>query len=208
MNVIISTSDRYAHCLPLFFYLYNKYWGEPAELVGYTKPEIPDNFTFHSMGEDRGPKYWSTDLLEYFKDQPDFFVWMMEDTFIKGFDKDKFNFAWALTIPQIGRIDLTKDVQKRHHTTSLEGIVYALSDKYRQSTQPSIWNKEFLLMYLKEGMTPWEFETQPTQDAYQIVGLKDYPLFHNEGVNKRDIFKFDINGIDDPEALRLCGNYI
>lgn len=206
MKVIVTTSDKYAHVLPLFFYLYNKHMGMDAELVGYTKPEgLPDNFTWHSMGEDRGPKFWSTDLRQYFEGQPDWFIWIMEDTFVKDFDKGKFCDCLAMCYQGIGRIDLTKDVQKREHTSN-NGFAWAHpKSRYRLSTQPSIWSKEFLLNYLHDNMTPWEFETQdPTDDGWNIVGAMDYPLLHNEGVRRHDINKFNLDGIDDPEALKLC----
>ena len=44
--IITTTCCRY-------FYLYNKYWGAPFELVGHKKPEceLPDNCTWVSTGE-------------------------------------------------------------------------------------------------------------------------------------------------------------
>ena len=194
----------------MFFYLYNKHWGDKAELVGYTKPDtMPDNFTFHSMGEDRGPKFWSTDLRNYFESKEDWFIWMMEDTFVRTYDTEKMKDCYAMCYNGIGRVDLTKDVQKRTHTKA-NGYAWGYpKERYRLSTQPSIWNKEFLLNYLHEGMTPWEFETQdPTDDGWQIVGAVDYPLLHNEGVRRHDIHKFNMDGIDDEEALKLCSDYI
>ena len=211
MKIIISTSDKYQHLLPIFFYLFNKHWNKPAELVGYTKPDnLPDNISFHSMGEDRGPKYWSTDLRKYFESQEDWFIWIMEDTFIKEeVNENKMNDCFAMNYNGIGRVDLTKDVQKRVHTVN-NGYAWAHPmSRYRLSTQPSIWNKQFLLNYLHDGMDPWEFETQdPTDDGWQIVSAIDYPIVHNEGVRRHDIFKLDLNGIEDPEVLQLCSSFI
>lgn len=210
MKWIVTTSDKYLHVLPVFFYLFNKHLGYQAELVGYTKPEgLPDNFTFHSMGEDRGAKYWSTDLRAYFDKQDDWFVWIMEDTFVKGWDEDKYKDSVAMCYNGIGRVDLTKDVQKRTHTKN-NGYAWGHpQERYRLSTQPSIWSKQFLMNYLHEGMTPWEFETQdPKDDGWQIVGAVDYPMLHNEGVRRHDIHAFNMDGIDDPEVLKLCSDYI
>lgn len=196
--------------LPVFFALYKKYWDAPATLLGYAQPEgMPDNITFVSMGEDRGPKYWSTDLRRQFETKGDWFVWMMEDTFIKGFNKDTYADSLAMCYDGIGRVDLTKDVQKRMHTVNNKIAWAHPQARYRLSTQPSIWNKKFLLNYMHDNMTPWEFETQdPTDDGWQVVGVVDYPLLHNEGVRRHDINKFDMNGIDDPEILKLCSDYI
>ena len=85
MKIIVTTSDKYHHLLPVFFYLYNKYWGDDFELVGYAKPEceLPANCTWVSLGVQGEKHEFSTDLRKYFEQQPDWFVWMMEDTFVK-----------------------------------------------------------------------------------------------------------------------------
>jgi hypothetical protein len=210
MKIIVTTSDNYHHIIPVFSYLFNKHWGGDVELVGYKEPEnLPDNFKFTSLGTQGSVNEWSTDLRQYFETQPDWFIWMMEDSFIKSVNKEALNFCYALTIPSIGRIGLTKDIQTREHTQTMDGLVWAHpKSKYRQSTQPSIWNKEFLLHYLKDGMTPWEFETQPTEDLWNIVGLKEYPLVHNEGVRKQDITKLNLEGLNPDDLQWIESNYI
>lgn len=52
MKIVCTTSDKYLHLMPVFVYLFNKYWpNQQCEVVGYQKPNnLPDNFTFHSMG--------------------------------------------------------------------------------------------------------------------------------------------------------------
>lgn len=69
MKIIVTTSDNYHHLLPIFFYLYNKYWGAPFELVGHKKPEcqLPDNCTWVSLGEQLGKEKWSDQLRPYFE---------------------------------------------------------------------------------------------------------------------------------------------
>ena len=139
MKIIVTTSDKYHHLLPVFFYLYNKYWGASFDLVGYAKPEceLPANCTWVSLGVQGDKTEWSTDLRRYFEQQPDYFVWMMEDTFLKS----KVVFY---PIPQgFGRFDLTKDIKSRPHDIK-DLIIYAKPDsRYRLSTQPSIWHRDF-----------------------------------------------------------------
>ena len=192
MKIIVTTSDKYHHILPVFFYLYKKYWNDPFELVGYTKPEceLPDNCTWVSLGI-QGDKYgWSTDLRRYFEQQPQWFVWMMEDTFIKSY------VGYFSQNEGAGRIDLTKDVQSRlHHNDGIFINAHAQS-RYRLSTQPSIWNKTFLLQYLKPGLSPWDFETQdPMNDGWNIIGYPNPPVKHNEGVRRFDIYKLNLDGM-------------
>ncbi len=202
MKIICSTSNKYLHLIPVFTYLFNKYWpGNEVEIVGYEKPscELPENFTFYSMGTQGTVKEWSTDLRKYFEViDDDFFIWLMEDSFLKAPVKEpELDACCALMMPGVGRIALTNDLRSREHTIA-NGFVYAHpNSRYRLSTQPSIWNKEFLLKYLTDGLSPWEFETQnPKNDGWQIVGAVEYPVLHNEGVRRFDPHKLDLNGFD------------
>lgn len=205
LKVCITTSDRYHHLLPVFFYLYGRYWNEPFDLVGHAKPdcELPENCTWVSMGPQTGPKDWSTGLRRYFEQQPDSFVWMMEDTLLKAtVDRHKLNMWGAYCIGKVGRIDLTNDMVKRPHerlqygSSFVDDVYMALPDtKYRQSTQPAIWNRNFLLRYMTDGLTPWEFETQPTADEFLILGSTVPTVLHNEGVRRFDIYKLNLDGM-------------
>lgn len=198
MKIICTTSDNYHHCLPIFFEQYNKYWGDPFELVGYKKPEIelPENCTWVSLGEQRGPEYFGEDMRAYFEQQPDSFVWLMEDTFIKGFDREKFDRIKTFArLKDIGRINLTIEGTKQKHKVSGQLIVNDQDANYRLSTQPSIWNKSFLLKYLKPGLDPWQFEKQSAFDSYVIIGPQENILEHNEGVRKHNIHELNLEGI-------------
>jgi hypothetical protein len=206
MKIIVTTSDNYHHLLPVFFYLYNKYWGEPFELVGHAKPEceLPSNCTWVSTGPQGAKVDFSTQLRPYFEKQPDWFVWMMEDTFIKGK-------VGKCHVPgNAGRIDLTNDIQKRAHHIG-EIIVAHPESRYRLSTQPSIWNKKFLLQYLTPGLSPWEFETQdPKNDGWDVVGLIDYPVKHNEGVRRFDLHKLNLDGMcqEDIDHIKTIAQWM
>lgn len=194
MKIICTTSDKYLHLIPVFTYLFNKYWpGQQCEIVGYTKPdELPENFTFYSMGVQGHVSQWSSDLRKYFEQQPTWFVWCMEDTFFKS----------KVVIPNyvaelpIGRIDLTNDIQKREHTNNGSYILAHPTSRYRLSTQPSIWNREFLLQHLLHNMDPWTFETQdPKNDGWDVIGFIQPPVTHNEGVRRFDPHKLNLGGM-------------
>lgn len=198
--IICTTSDRYHHILPVLLYLYKKYWNEPFILLGYEKPScpLPDNCTFVSMGVQGPVSEWSTDIRAYIESAgsaADWFVWLMEDTLLREPVDDTI--AWALCMPTVGRVNLTSDVSKREHMTTSEGVLWASpGSRYRLSTQPSIWNRKYLLQYLTNGLTPWDFETQdPKNDGWQIAALAKPPVVHNEGVTRRDIYKLDLAGL-------------
>jgi len=195
MKIIVTTSDKYHHILPVFFYLYNKYWGEPFDLVGHAKPEceLPDNCTWVSLGPQLTKHDWSTQLRPYIETLPDWFVWMMEDTFLK----DKvYSKEIKMFEGNTGRIDLTNDVTKREYVKCTHGLMAHPYSRYRLSTQPSVWNKEFLLKYLKPGLSPWDFETQdPQGDGWNVMAYGLPPVTHNEGVRRFDIHKLNLDGM-------------
>lgn len=207
MKIICTTSDKYLHLLPVFSYLFNKYWpGQEAEVVGYRQPhDLPENFSFHSMGTQGHVNEWSTDLRKYFETQETGFIWLMEDTFLKApVDNANLELSYAILNDHVGRIDLTCDLLKRDHESLGYGYTAAKpGTKYRQSTQPSIWNKEFLLKYLTDGLDPWQFETQATDDEYMIVGLETKTIFHNEGVRRFDPLKLDLKGMDKEDINHI-----
>jgi len=200
MKITITTSDQYHHCLPVFFKTYNRHWGDPFELVGYKEPpDLPDNCTFISLGEQRGPKFFTDDLKPYFNNQPDFFVWMMEDTFIRGFDRlafDKIIDTFA-KFPY-GKINLTKEAMDREHQLAGDYFYPGDNTLYRLSTQPAIWNRDFILSYMNPGLSPWGFETQikHRSDNYKIVAPVENILFHNEGARKHDIHNLNLEGLE------------
>lgn len=211
--IICTTSDRYHHLLPIFFFLYSKYWNEPFTLLGYTKPtcELPDNCTWYSMGEDKGPNDWSTGIRAFVeKMDADFFVWLMEDQLIKSPVDDTA--AWALCMPKTGRVNLTNDVSKREHSDYGLGVLLAdPNSRYRLSMQPSIWNKKYFLQYVTDGLDPWTTETQdPKNDGWDVFGLVNYPVNSNEGVTKRDIYKLNLDGVsqEDIEHIKTIAEWM
>lgn len=207
MKIICTTSDNYTHLIPVFTYLFNKYWpGAECEIVGYKEPDciLPPNFTFHSMGEQGSVKEWSTDLRKYFEQQPDTFIWLMEDTLLRKVDVTRL----PKQMPEgVGKICLTNDVSKRDHVRMLSTDFYLRAgaySRYRLSTQPSIWSKAYLLQYLIPGLDPWEFETQdPVNDGWHVYGMAEPVVIHNEGVRRFDPFKLDLTGFNEQDLNHI-----
>lgn len=208
----ISTSNSYRHIVPIFIHLWDKYGGgEPVTIVGYDKPDckFTDEIDFHSMGPQvGGADNFGTDLSKFFKSVEDEFVcWMMEDTLIKS-DVDWSQYLYALHLLQrdsrIGRVSLT--TQNLNQYTEIYpfgelrfGRVLQTPSKseYRLSTMPAIWNKEYLLRYLKPNMNPWQFECQDkVEDEFLNVALEKPAIYHNEGVRKRNLYEYNLEGID------------
>lgn len=207
ITIIVTTSDNYHHCLPVFFKQYAKFWNEPFELVGYKKPDIklPENCTWVSLGEQRGPQYFTDDLKPYFEKQPVCFVWMMEDSFIKtpvdSARVERLSYSIIkqmpfLDRPQIGKVCLTNESIGRPHQKA-DGLFYVAQEAdYRLSSQPAIWNRDFLVESMKPGLTPWKWETQnPKNDGWYIFGPIENVIEHNEGVRKNNIRELNLEGL-------------
>ena len=216
MKIICTTSDAYSHILPIFCYLFNKNWSSNlhVEVVGYKKPsfDLPSNFTFHSLGvQTDSKKDFSNDLRKYFEKQSQYFIWLMEDSFIKKVDLIGVDILKKLTHLEdnVGRVNLTKETVKQDHYARYfiyDDQIFANTQtaKYRLSTQPSIWNRDFLLKYLTQDLTPWEFETQESiNDGYQILGFNRNIIDHNEGVRRFDISKSNLDGIEEKQLLEM-----
>lgn len=202
LKVIVTTSNAYHHLLPIFFKLYVREWNWPCELVGYDKPamELPECCTWVSLGKQRGPKYFTTDLKPYFEKQDQWFIWLFEDSFIKSVNHDRLEILSeeieaGKKYLNVGRFCLSNEGMNRPHTKNIENWAAEPTSLYRLSTQPSIWNRDFLLHYMKPGLSPWDFEKQPTVDKWEIIGPVDSIVKHNEGVTKKDIHKLNLTGI-------------
>lgn len=214
MKICCTTSNAYAHILPVFFFLFEKYWGGEVELVGYKEPKnLPSYCSFYSMGEQRGPQFFSDDLIKYFEKQNDRIIWIMEDTFLKAsVNHETISMLRGLmrNDSSIGRISLSSDSIKFY--TEFYGEVNGITihktppdSDYRLSTQPAIWNKNYLLKWLWPDHSPWNFENlkgtlmQRPDHEFKNLALDKFnaPIKHNEGVRKRDLHAFDLNGIDE-----------
>ncbi len=216
MKIICTTSNKYSHLLKISCYLFNKNWNpdQEVEIVGYDKPnfELPKNFTFYSLGKQTDTaKDFSNDLRRYFENQDDWFIWYFDDTFFKSIDFIKLDLLKTLIqVKNTGRINLTyagriqDHIKFDHWITTHRFIENTQTARYRICTQPSIWNRKFLLEYLKPNMSPWDFESQdPKNDGWRILGLEDSAVQHNEGVTRHDLFRYNLNGIKEEQIKEM-----
>jgi hypothetical protein len=214
MKVIVTTSGGYEHLVKIFTYLFNKNWGpyQQVELVGYEEPkDLPDNFTFYSLGKQKPGKHnFSNDLRPYFKMQEQWFIWIFEDTFVRGINLELMRtLRKLLPFTSVGRINLSTETMKQKHKGFAVIDGYAIYEntndaKYRLSTQPSIWNRDYLLQYLKPNLSPWEFETQKsTNDGWRILGPDQPALISNEGVRKHNLYDYNFHGVQEDQLTEM-----
>tara|TARA_R110000824_G_scaffold114561_1_gene265231 strand:- start:9553 stop:10326 length:774 start_codon:yes stop_codon:yes gene_type:complete len=173
LGIYVWTSNKNMQCLPAWAYLFNKFWPYKAsvKVLGYSTPsfQLPDNFEFISLGIQRGPKYWSDDMYDFYNScEHDYFYSMWEDGFIiDNVDSEILDLAIKVAVTnkdnKFFRFNLSLDTYRRRHTVvkkfeDYDVILASQNTMYRQSTQHSIWSREKFLKKLKNKQSPWEFE--------------------------------------------------
>jgi len=210
---LVFTSNDYMHLVRIYAHLYNEFWDSErkVKVLGYDEPnfELPNNFEFVSLGKQTGgPQNWSNPLREYIQSLTcKYIVWSTEDLFIiENVHLDMY--AHLVTMikgdDSIGRIGLTKDIEiteKYDIVQKLERydiIMKGQDEPFRIGGIWSLWNKDYLLKYLKPDMTPWSFENQEEaiNDGYKILGTRrNYVLSFcgsiNSGPKKSDKDRLD-----------------
>ena len=195
-GVYVWTSDRQMVCLPAWAYLFNKFWPyeQNVKILGYKKPSfaLPKNFDFVSLGEQRGPKYWSNDMKNYFKTVDKELIYLTcDDGFIvDNVNKDLLDMALKVSFlnpnDKFLKFNLTCDVSTRAYETLKQFENYNLIRSlqhvsYRQSLNHAIWNKDRFLSKLIDGYSPWDFELDiknSVNDGYDIYATNGLYTIH------------------------------
>ena len=171
LNVYVFTSNDYLHILRPFSFLLNKFWSpeQKVVIVGFDHPQfdLPSNYEFVSLGEQRGLKYWTDDHLDYFKGiEDEYFVHMLENEFfLKPLDMSIYNDLVDRLNPKIGRVDLTPGPSQRSNNLVENRGEYDIIEltqdaSYRLALRFNIWNKDYLMKYLIRGEDCWEYEVK------------------------------------------------
>lgn len=173
--------------------------------MGYNPPHfaLPNNFQFHSVAPTNAPqKEWSDGLIKFLKFiQDDYILIMLEDYWIQR-PVDTRSIEVCLSYMEMDnrvlRFDLTGDTMHCNGDCrdainfgflNYYDVVEKPPDKsYRMSFQAGIWNSKLLLSLLKNGMTPWEVETQTVVPNHiLILGTKQWPLRYVNAVWKGEL---------------------
>jgi hypothetical protein len=232
MKIYCTTSDEYHHVLKVFIYLFNKFWGNDYEVIilGYKLPSfnLPINFKFYSMGTQSGTKNWCSDLRKFLETtDDDYFIMTMEDTFFKDYvDKNILNAFYQCLSKDLIRIDLTEGMSYREfsHYKTINGINIIKNNKnveYKISTQMSIWNKEYLIKYLRDNWTPWDLELNGSRESLNdnniVLGTdkniklcvnKNEGVRQNIGIRTFDFTDLNIEVINDMKEKGIIDDTI
>ena len=188
MKIYIPTCNKTIYLIESLLFSLKKYWYDYEKydiiILGYTYPEfeLDKNVSFYSMKKDDTVNRWAIDLKEFFEGiTDDYFIYMNDDCPLsRKIDLELLNLFFDIISEnknsKIGKISLTKDLSNRGHNNignydNFNLIEAHQNSEYRTSTQFSIWNRNYFLKYLKDDMTPWQFELQhPKNDGYSILG--------------------------------------
>ena len=179
MQVICLTSNLYAHMVAPFAYLFRKFWSEtlPVTIVRYDvrAPRVGGNFDQTSVGLQKDYT-WSSGLHSWLANHgPDIFILMLEDYWLSEYVKQAdVDLAWTYLVehPQVGKIDLSRDLLKREHQSyttvdDMHLIEAGVDTQFQTSIQAAIWRRDFLLRWLKMDENAWQFEKSGTRRLKQ-----------------------------------------
>ena len=123
MNIYILTSDKSNLVIKALQYCINKFWKPNPKVVilGYEEPPVKfeKNFTFVSLGEDRGPEHVGGDLIRFFSKIKDkHFIFSVDDFLLirKVNKKILTHLKKKLGSELVGRISLTDQVTDKKHS--------------------------------------------------------------------------------------------
>jgi hypothetical protein len=203
LPIYISTCNEYLKVLRITLWLFREHWPEFSEhqvkILGYNKPDFPlaSNIEFVSMGQQiGGPAMWSSDLRKIFENSEETFIYTMDDMFVdKRVDATLIDELTDIVVsnPEVVRASLVDDPGPFSTATNFckkngyDVVQLSQMANYRNSTQPSIWRKEYLLKFMKPGLTPWKFELegmeQAKNDGKIVIGTKgSFAMSAHEGV--------------------------
>lgn len=203
LPVYISTCNEYLKVLRITLWLFKEYWPSFSQynvkILGYDRPDyqLPVNVEFISMGPQvGGAAMWSTDLRKVFETAEETFIYMMDDMFVNAPFDEKLVETLAELVnnnEQVVRASLVNDpgpFTNASHFLNINGydiVQLSQTANYRNSTQPSIWKKEYLLRFMRPGLTPWKFELDGMEEAKNdgkiVIGTSEtYAMYSYEGV--------------------------
>lgn len=185
--------------------------------------------------QEGGVNSWSTYLKKYFESIDDeIILWGIDDHLIVDkVDKEILIRMWDMMNEDktIGRIGLTYGISNREHTI-IETIKRPTSEyniyqhvkydvieltqcetpgnpfAYRIDCNFGFWRREYLLKYLEEGMTPWQFEVEGSKkarnDGWRILATKrKYGVLKVEGKRSIAPGKVNLLGVKFEDILNL-----
>lgn len=200
LKVYVTTSNEYVHVLKIFSYLFNKFWGSHQKVIVagfdvYPDFDLPDNFSFVSLGKQEVPYVdFSKDmrkLIDIIDDE--YFIHFEENEFIiRQVDFEVMESFQPYINPSLGRVDFTRGISNRANTIienkNDHDIIFANNNTdYRISIRAGIWNKSYLSSHCQDPVSTYQFEHYATDrsrnDGFNIISSnKKWVISNMDGV--------------------------
>lgn len=225
IDLVVMTSDKYLHALPVFAHLFNKYWDKEQRVLvaGFSPPlsSLPSNFFFHSIGKfsDYPVNRWSDSLIDLMH-QIDLqtFVLMLEDYWlVRKVDTRavKILYDYAKQFQYVMKIDLCGDrlysanMSEYGYVEYIDLIKGDPSAQYHMSLMTGVWNRDQLLRFLMPGETPWQVELEGTNRVRAAgnetlhLGTRQWPVRHTLGLRSGDPSNFFVTELQQHDVQEL-----
>lgn len=213
LSIIIYSCEKNSDMWKYFSILFRKYWSNcPYQVIlvtdkfKYHQPgiytEIPEKYVFDKVVVD--DSNWAHMMKSAIKaaDTPFVSLWMDDYLLCDRIENDKIEeLIQKAKEYHVGNLRLSQ-------TAFTTAEVFEKDDKflkfkqgtaYSISTQVGIWSTDFLLKYIKDDWSPWDFERvgslEIKSEEYPMLGTRYYAFPYEEGVRQG---KWMENGI------RLC----
>lgn len=237
VKIYIPCCDSSLEIVKINSFLFNKFWPEANVVyLGFSKPEYDfynKNHSFISLAErqEGGPSRWTRYLYDFFKNIEDEIVLFSIDDYLLCDNPVNAQLEFAINLiknnTNIGRFDLTFDSQVEGSYLKLNNnfnknynlIVKKPDADYRISTQPSLWKKEFLLKFLNNDWSPWEFELKGTKMAIESRSKEQTFAFYDQkmytypirtiakgAISRLNPGKFNVLGLNTDTIKELVEN--
>ena len=224
-KIFIPCCDASLPIIKINSYLFQRFWPEAKVVyLGFSKPEFAlysDNHEFISMAPEQigGPSNWTKYIHDTLVDIKDNIIMFSIDDYLlcKKPNLEMLEIAYKLISKnkKIGRFDLTFDSQVEGNilpVTKIKDYNVFLKHPdapYRISTQPALWNREYLLKFLSNNWSPWQFELRGTTISSQQKmpeqtfcfydkKMVNYPIrtIAKGAISRHNYGKFNVLGMD------------
>lgn len=168
--VLILSCDKYKDAWAPFFALFRKFWlsCEFQVYLGTNEAQFEaENVKVIHSGK---PADWSTDTRKILEKIPEtYIILLLEDYFLeRPVDLSWLNNCLEFTKKSDASFMRIASFRKDHEpmyafdlsTFNPQFGITRLNAPFRVNLQAGIWNKNDLIQLIKEGESPWEFETQ------------------------------------------------
>lgn len=215
-RIMMTSISSYYWAIRVFGYFIKKYWPDHPEVcvAGFSHPQfdLPERFSFHSMGDTDWPAdKWTDQVIGFLNSQPDrYWMFVHEDYWIyKDVDSQTVStvYSYIQDHNDILRVDLSSDrlnsgcAVDHEKYNGVDLIKTPAGCQYQMSHQWGMWNKERWLELLVAGEIPQDAELRGSQRLAArpdiiVLGTRQHPIRYIPTIIGGKTLKW--NGYDYP----------